>query len=60
MSFGKTPQLNSGKTIPQIGLGTWLSEPHEVENAVCQRMHTHPPCQNVEFPVGRAYRWCGQ
>ncbi|KAH8994550.1 Aldo/keto reductase, partial [Lactarius akahatsu] len=34
MSFRKTLQLNNGKTIPQIGLGTWLSGPHEVENAV--------------------------
>ncbi|KAH8980752.1 Aldo/keto reductase [Lactarius hatsudake] len=34
MSFRKTLQLNNGKIIPQIGLGTWLSGPHEVENAV--------------------------
>ncbi|KAI9465376.1 Aldo/keto reductase [Lactarius psammicola] len=34
MSFRKTLQLNNGKSIPQIGLGTWLSGPHEVENAV--------------------------
>ncbi|KDQ56293.1 hypothetical protein JAAARDRAFT_132718 [Jaapia argillacea MUCL 33604] len=34
MSFGKTLSLNSGVSIPQIGLGTWLSKPHEVENAV--------------------------
>ncbi|KAH9039883.1 Aldo/keto reductase [Lactarius pseudohatsudake] len=34
MSFRKTLQLNNSKTIPQIGLGTWLSGPHEVENAV--------------------------
>ncbi|KAH9022446.1 Aldo/keto reductase [Lactarius hengduanensis] len=34
MSFRKTLQLTNGKTIPQIGLGTWLSGPHEVENAV--------------------------
>ncbi|KAI0065744.1 Aldo/keto reductase [Artomyces pyxidatus] len=34
MSLGKTVTLNSGKTIPQIGLGTWLSQPNEVEHAV--------------------------
>ncbi|KAH9067515.1 Aldo/keto reductase [Lactarius vividus] len=34
MSLRKTLQLNNGKTIPQIGLGTWLSKPNEVENAV--------------------------
>ena len=38
MSFQKTLQLNNGVHIPQIGLGTWLSKPHEVENAVC--IHT--------------------
>ncbi|PPQ64538.1 hypothetical protein CVT24_008440 [Panaeolus cyanescens] len=34
MSFGKTITLSSGQELPQIGLGTWLSKPHEVENAV--------------------------
>jgi L-glyceraldehyde reductase len=34
MSFGKVLALSTGNTIPQIGLGTWLSKPHEVENAV--------------------------
>jgi L-glyceraldehyde reductase len=34
MSFGKILSLNTGKTIPQIGLGTWQSKPKEVENAV--------------------------
>ncbi|KAI0253766.1 NADP-dependent oxidoreductase domain-containing protein [Lactifluus subvellereus] len=34
MSFRKALQLNNGITIPQIGLGTWLSKPHEVENAL--------------------------
>jgi len=34
MSFGKTVTLANGVTVPQIGLGTWLSKPHEVENAV--------------------------
>ncbi|TFK44982.1 NADP-dependent oxidoreductase domain-containing protein [Crucibulum laeve] len=34
MSFGKIITLSSGAPLPQIGLGTWLSKPHEVENAV--------------------------
>ncbi|KAK0195995.1 NADP-dependent oxidoreductase domain-containing protein [Armillaria mellea] len=34
MSFGKRVPLGSEHTIPQIGLGTWLSKPKEVENAV--------------------------
>lgn len=34
MSFGKILTLSSGTPLPQIGLGTWQSEPKEVENAV--------------------------
>jgi len=34
MSFGKTITLSTGAKIPQIGLGTWLAKPKEVENAV--------------------------
>ncbi|KAJ6497422.1 NADP-dependent oxidoreductase domain-containing protein [Mycena sanguinolenta] len=34
MSFGKIVTLSSGTPIPQIGLGTWLSKPKEVETAV--------------------------
>ncbi|KAK0483084.1 NADP-dependent oxidoreductase domain-containing protein [Armillaria luteobubalina] len=34
MSFGKRVPLGPEYTIPQIGLGTWLSQPKEVENAV--------------------------
>ncbi|RJE23382.1 aldehyde reductase [Aspergillus sclerotialis] len=34
MSSGPSFKLNSGYEIPAIGLGTWLSKPHEVENAV--------------------------
>jgi hypothetical protein len=41
MSFQKTLQLNNDKTIPQIGLGTWLSKPHEVENSVSQCMRIY-------------------
>ncbi|SPO29448.1 related to GCY1 - galactose-induced protein of aldo/keto reductase family [Ustilago trichophora] len=34
MSLNKTITLNDGNKIPQIGLGTWLSKPGEVANAV--------------------------
>ncbi|THV06640.1 Aldo/keto reductase [Dendrothele bispora CBS 962.96] len=34
MSFAKTCTLNTGASLRQIGLGTWLSKPKEVENAV--------------------------
>ncbi|KAG5733812.1 Aldehyde reductase 1, partial [Termitomyces sp. T112] len=34
MSFRKQITLSNGAHIPQIGLGTWLSAPKEVENAV--------------------------
>lgn len=34
MSFKKVLPLSSGSTIPQIGLGTWLSNPGEVQKAV--------------------------
>ncbi|KAF8885992.1 NADP-dependent oxidoreductase domain-containing protein [Infundibulicybe gibba] len=34
MSFNNTITLSTGASIPQIGLGTWLSKPKEVENSV--------------------------
>jgi len=34
MSLGITFTLNDGKKIPAVGLGTWLSKPGEVANAV--------------------------
>jgi L-glyceraldehyde reductase len=34
MSLKRTITLANGALFPQIGLGTWLSKPHEVENAV--------------------------
>ncbi|KAF8204799.1 NADP-dependent oxidoreductase domain-containing protein [Pholiota molesta] len=34
MSFGNYLALSDNSKIPQIGLGTWMSKPKEVENAV--------------------------
>ncbi|KAL2003818.1 hypothetical protein VTN02DRAFT_2172 [Thermoascus thermophilus] len=34
MSLGRKFKLSSGYEMPAIGLGTWLSKAHEVENAV--------------------------
>lgn len=34
MSSGRTFKLNSGYTIPAVGLGTWQSKPNEVAKAV--------------------------
>lgn len=36
MSLQKTITFNDGNKMPQIGLGTWLSKPGEVENAVVE------------------------
>ncbi|KAF8058699.1 NADP-dependent oxidoreductase domain-containing protein [Lyophyllum atratum] len=43
MSFGKQITLSNNVKLPQIGLGTWLSKPKEVEHA-------------VEFAVKNGYR----
>ena len=60
MSFGKVLTLNTGAPIPQIGLGTWLSKPNEVENAVCPsyRHCGSPliPLSKVEIAVRNGYR----
>ena len=36
MSLSKTITFNDGNKMPQIGLGSWLSKPGEVENAVVE------------------------
>ncbi|KAI0645088.1 Aldo/keto reductase [Trametes meyenii] len=62
MSFGKTLTLSTGATIPQIGLGTWLSEPNEVERAVEHAIRSgyrHIDCAMVygnQDEVGRALK----
>ncbi len=33
-AMATTFKLNNGNTIPTLGLGTWLSKPHEVASAV--------------------------
>ncbi|THH18317.1 hypothetical protein EW146_g2636 [Bondarzewia mesenterica] len=62
MSFGKVITLNNGKPIPQIGLGTWLSKPNEVENAVewaIKNGYRHIDCAMIyenQDEVGRALK----
>ncbi|TFY74963.1 hypothetical protein EWM64_g9049 [Hericium alpestre] len=62
MSFGKVFPLSNGKAIPQIGLGTWLSEPNEVEQAVVWAVeagYRHIDCAMVydnQDEVGRALK----
>lgn len=62
MSFGRTITLADGLKIPQIGLGTWLSKPHEVEDAVEHAIRSgyrHIDCARIyrnQDEVGRALK----
>ncbi|KAI9454943.1 Aldo/keto reductase [Russula earlei] len=62
MSYRKTLQLNNGISIPQIGLGTWLSSPQEVENSVVWAVeagYRHLDCAYVygnQEDVGKALK----
>ncbi|KAI9375003.1 NADP-dependent oxidoreductase domain-containing protein [Aspergillus egyptiacus] len=65
MSLGRTFKLNSGYKIPAIGLGTWLSKPHEVENAVetaLREGYRHidaAACYQNETEVGNGWKKSG-
>ncbi|KAJ5227663.1 NADP-dependent oxidoreductase domain-containing protein [Penicillium chrysogenum] len=65
MSLGRTFKLNSGHDIPAIGLGTWLSKSHEVENAVeaaLRRGYRHidaAACYLNETEVGAGWKKSG-
>lgn len=55
----KRLKLNTGASIPQIGFGTWLAKPGEVEKAVSGRRwktHMHIVQQHcrLKLPYGRA------
>lgn len=63
MSLGKIVTLSSGSPLPQIGLGTWLSQPKEVENAVSllprplfTLAYGLTTDQQVEYAVKTGYR----
>ncbi|KAJ5579896.1 uncharacterized protein N7459_005881 [Penicillium hispanicum] len=65
MTLGRTFKLNSGYEIPAVGLGTWLSKPHEVENAVehaLRKGYRHidaAACYQNENEVGNGWKKSG-
>jgi len=65
MSLGRTAKLNTGATIPLVGLGTWQSKPNEVRDAVETALKTgyrHIDCAYAyknEAEVGEALRNSG-
>ncbi|KKK26250.1 aldehyde reductase 1 [Aspergillus rambellii] len=65
MSLGRTYKLNSGYDIPAVGLGTWLSKPHEVEDAVATALtlgYRHidaAACYLNESEVGNGWKKSG-
>ncbi|KAJ6082466.1 hypothetical protein N7499_007340 [Penicillium canescens] len=65
MSLGRTFKLNSGYDIPAVGLGTWLSKPHEVEQAVeaaLRQGYRHidaAACYQNENEVGNGWKKSG-
>ncbi|KAJ5631475.1 uncharacterized protein N7484_011575 [Penicillium longicatenatum] len=65
MSLGRTYKLNSGYEIPAVGLGTWLSKPHEVEKAVEHALRSGyrhidaAACYQNENEVGNGWKKSG-
>ncbi|KAJ6015523.1 hypothetical protein N7540_010114 [Penicillium herquei] len=65
MSLGRTFKLNSGYEIPAVGLGTWLSKPNEVENAVEHALRSGyrhidaAACYQNENEVGNGWKKSG-
>ncbi|ANB15867.1 glycerol 2-dehydrogenase (NADP(+)) GCY1 [Sugiyamaella lignohabitans] len=65
MSLGKSVTLNNGLKMPLIGLGTYLSKPKEVEDAVAHALkigYRHIDCARFyenEAEVGRGIKKSG-
>ncbi|KAJ5895191.1 hypothetical protein N7495_006882 [Penicillium taxi] len=65
MATGRSFKLNSGYEIPAVGLGTWLSQPNEVENAVeaaLRKGYRHidaAACYQNENEVGNGWKKSG-
>lgn len=62
MSFNETAKLNDGNSIPLIGLGTWLSKPNQVRDAVeiaIKAGYKHIDCAKIygnHSEVGDAFK----